>query len=149
MRSKKPVVPPGFRAPPKPKQKPISQLTARELHDQHDRNARLLNSSYVDFRPQVICNEGSLCGSTTDIVHPNLRSACTSALAERLSAEQAAIGSRLLELEGVEEIRKGLTKTDINADEIMNVDQPHVPRGIDAKQRALSRYVRVAPCSIA
>ena len=141
MRPKKPVVPPGFRAPPKPKQKPISQMTARELHDQHDRNARLLNSSYVDFRPQVICNKGSLHGSTTDIVRPNFRSACTSALAERLSSEQAAIESRLLELEGVEAIRRGLKKTDINADEIMNVDQPQVPRVIDAKQRALSRYV--------
>ncbi|KAG1753913.1 uncharacterized protein EDB91DRAFT_424816 [Suillus paluster] len=117
MRTKKPVVLPGFRAPPKPKQKPISQMTARELHDQHDRNARLLNSS----------------------------SACTSALGQRLSAEQAAIESRLLELEGVEDIRRSLKKTDINADEIMNVDQPYVPRVIDAKHRALSRYAPIAP----
>jgi len=40
----------------------------------------------------------------------------------------------------VEVIRRGLKKTDINADEIMIVDQPQVPRVIDAKQRALSRY---------
>jgi hypothetical protein len=149
MRPKKPAVPPGFRTPLKPKQKPVSQMTARELHDQHDRNARLLNSSYVDFHPQVICNKGSRHGSTTDIVRPNFRSACTSALAERLSAEQATIEYRLLELEGVEEIRRGLKKTDINADEIMNIDQPPVPRVIDAKQRALSRYVCVAACLIA
>jgi len=52
-------------------------------------------------------------------------------------------------LEGIEDIRNGLKKTDINADEGMNVDQPHVPRVIDAKQRALSRYVRAALNSIA
>lgn len=69
------------------------------------------------------------------------RSACTSALGQRLSAEQAAIESRLLELEGIEEIRNGLKKTNINADEIMIVDQPRMPRVIDAKHRALSRYV--------
>ncbi|KAG1892598.1 hypothetical protein F4604DRAFT_1672579 [Suillus subluteus] len=117
MRPKKTVVLPGFRAPPKPKPKSITQMTARELHDQHDRNARLLNSS----------------------------SACTSALGQRLSAEQAAIESRLLELEGVEEIRNGLKKTNINADEIMIVDQPRMPRVIDAKHRALSRYAPIAP----
>ncbi|KAG2152102.1 hypothetical protein BD769DRAFT_1403141 [Suillus cothurnatus] len=117
MRPKKTVVLPGFRAPPKPKLKSITQMTARELHDQHDRNARLLNSS----------------------------SACTSSLGQRLSAEQAAIESRLLELEGVEEIRNGLKKTNINADEIMIVDQPRMPRVIDAKHRALSRYAPIAP----
>lgn len=111
------MVLPGFRAPPKPKLKSITQMTARELHDQHDRNARLLNSS----------------------------SACTSALGQRLSAEQAAIESRLLELEGVEEIRNGLKKTNINADEIMIVDQPRMPRVIDAKHRALSRYAPIVP----
>lgn len=116
MRPKKTVVLPGFRAPPKPKPKPITEMTARELHDQHDRNARLLNSS----------------------------SACTSALGQRLSAEQAAIESRLLELEGVEEIRNGLNKTNINADEIMIVDQPRMPHVIDAKRRALSRYAPIA-----
>ncbi|KAG1820311.1 uncharacterized protein BJ212DRAFT_1478439 [Suillus subaureus] len=117
MRPKKTVVLPGFRAPPKPKPKSITQMTARELHDQHDRNARLLNSS----------------------------SACTSALGQRLSAEQAAIESRLLDFEGVEEIRNGLKKTNINADEIMIVDQPRMPRVIDAKHRALSRYAPITP----
>jgi hypothetical protein len=68
MRPKKTVVLPGFRAPPKPKPKPITQMTARELHDQHDRNARLLNSSYVDFYPQVIRDDGGLRGSTINLV---------------------------------------------------------------------------------
>lgn len=117
MRPKKTAVLPGFRPPPKPKPKSIPQMTVRELHDQHDQNAKLLNSS----------------------------SACTSALGQRLSAEQAAIESRLLELEGIEEIRNGLKKTNINADEIMIVDQPRMPRVIDAKHRALSRYAPIAP----
>ncbi|KAG1755825.1 hypothetical protein EDB19DRAFT_1902008 [Suillus lakei] len=110
MRSKKTLVLPGFRAPPKPKPKPITQMTTLKL-----------------------------------IVRGFLPPACTSALGQRLSAEQASIESRLLELEGVEEIRNGLKKTNINADEIMIVDQPRVPRVIDAKHRALSRYAPIAP----
>ncbi|KAF9247177.1 hypothetical protein BU15DRAFT_38432 [Melanogaster broomeanus] len=110
--TKKVTVPSGFRAPLKPKPKPIIEMAVRELHDQYDRNQRLLSSS----------------------------TASTSALVQRLSAEQSAIQSRLLELEGIEEIRNGLKKTNINSDEIMNVDQQREPRVIDAKQRALSRY---------
>ncbi|KAH7924029.1 hypothetical protein BV22DRAFT_1035617 [Leucogyrophana mollusca] len=115
-RTRKPVMLPGFRAPPKPKPKSVTQMTVRELHDQHDRNSKLLSSA----------------------------SASTSALVQRLSAEQAAIESRLMELEGVEEIRKKLKKTNINADEIMTVDEEPVPRVIDAKQRALSRYAPIS-----
>ena len=58
--------------------------------------------------------------------------------------EQKAISSRLLELEDIEEIRKGIKNTNINADETMNVDEQ--PRIIDAKQRALSLYVRSSMC---
>ncbi|KAL4081772.1 hypothetical protein V8B97DRAFT_96872 [Scleroderma yunnanense] len=65
-------------------------------------------------------------------------SASTSTLVQRLSMEQKIISSRLLELEGVEEIRKGIKNANINADETMNVDEQ--PRIIDAKQRALSLY---------
>ncbi|KAG6336354.1 hypothetical protein ID866_2749 [Astraeus odoratus] len=108
----KPAAPPGFRAPPRPKPKPIPDMTLRELHDQYDRNERLLCSS----------------------------SASTSTLVQRLSAEQKAISSRLLELEEVEEIRKGIKNTSINADERMSVDEQPSPRIIDAKRRALSRY---------
>ncbi|KAL4075966.1 hypothetical protein J3A83DRAFT_4089421 [Scleroderma citrinum] len=106
----KPAIPPGFRAAPRPKPKPIADMTLRELHDQYDRNGRLLRSS----------------------------SASTSTLVQRLSMEQKIISSRLLELEGVEEIRKGIKNANINADETMNVDEQ--PRIIDAKQRALSLY---------
>jgi len=87
-------------------------MTARELHDQHNRNERLLSSSIVS----------------------------TSALVQRLSVEQTAIESRLLELEGIEEIRNGLKHANINSDEVMPIDVQPEPRVIDAKQRALSRY---------
>lgn len=97
-------------AAPRPKHRPIADMTLRELHDQYDRNERLLRSS----------------------------SASTSALVQRLSIEQKAISSRLLELEGVEEIRKGIKNANINADDTMNVDKQ--PRIIDAKRRALSSY---------
>jgi len=119
MRTKKPAFPPGFRTLPKPKPKPITEMSARELHDQHDRNKRLLSSS----------------------------TASTSALVQRLSAEQTAIESRLLELEDIEEIRKSLKNTNINSDEIMNVDKQPEPRVIDAKWRALSRYAPLALAS--
>lgn len=71
----------------------------------------------------------------------------TSALVQRLSVEQTAIESRLLELEGIEEIRNSLKNANINSDEVMPIDavQPE-PRVIDAKRRALSRYVRPCDC---
>jgi hypothetical protein len=72
--------------------------------------------------------------------------ASTSALVQRLTVEQTVIQARLLELEGIEEIRTGIKNTNINADEIMPVDgQPREPRVIDAKRRALSRYAPLAP----
>ncbi|KAF8558854.1 hypothetical protein OG21DRAFT_990798 [Imleria badia] len=111
-RAKKTTLPLGFRATPKPKPKPIAEMTARELHDQHDRNGRLLSSSI----------------------------ASTSSLVQRVTAEQTAIEARLLELEGIEEIRNGLKNANINSDEIMPVDAQPEPRVIDAKRRALSRY---------
>jgi len=87
-------------------------MSVRELHDQHDRNERLLSSSIVS----------------------------TSSLVQRLTVEQTSIEARLLELEGIEEIRNGLKHANINSDEIMPVDAPPAPRVIDAKRRALSRY---------
>ncbi|KAG8218772.1 hypothetical protein J3R82DRAFT_4447 [Butyriboletus roseoflavus] len=115
-RTKKTTAPLGFRAIPKPKPKPIPEMSLRELHDQHDRNERLLASSI----------------------------ASTSSLVQRLSVQQTAIDARLLELEGIEEIRKGLKNANINADEIMSVDVQPEPRVIDAKRRALSRYAPLA-----
>lgn len=44
-RRSKTAIPPGFRAVPRPKPKPIADMTLRELHDHYDRNERLLHSS--------------------------------------------------------------------------------------------------------
>ncbi|KAH0840056.1 hypothetical protein J3R83DRAFT_1023 [Lanmaoa asiatica] len=111
-RTKKTTAPVGFRVTPKPKPKPIAEMSVRELHDQRDRNERLLSSSI----------------------------ASTSSLVQRLSVEQTTIEARLLELEGIEDIRNGLKNANINSDEIMHVDVQPEPRVIDAKRRALSRY---------
>lgn len=72
------------------------------------------------------------------------RSASTSALIQRVSAEQAVIEARLLELEGMENIQARLKKTKISEDEDMMVDEPAhpIPRAIEAKRRVLSKYVR-------
>lgn len=89
-------------------------MTVRELYDQHERNIRTLSSP----------------------------AASTSALIQRVSAEQAAIEARLLELEGVENIQARLKNTRISGDDDMNVDEPEhsIPKAIDAKRRALSKY---------
>lgn len=71
--------------------------------------------------------------------------ASTSALIQRVSAEQAAIEIRLLELEGIENIQTKLRNTTISGDDNMNVDapEPHpISKAIDAKRRVLSKYVR-------
>jgi len=59
-----------------------------------------------------------------------------------VSAEQAAIEARLLELEGMENIQARLTNTKISGEDDMMVDEPEHPisRAIDAKRRVLSRY---------
>jgi hypothetical protein len=73
------------------------------------------------------------------------RAASTSALIQRVSAEQAAIEARLLELEGMENIQTRLKNTKIGGEHDMNVDEPEHPisRAIDAKRRVLSKYVRL------
>ena len=58
--------------------------------------------------------------------------------------EQAAIESRLVELEGVESIRTTLRNTHIKGENDMNIDtppEPPVSRAIEAKRKALSLYV--------
>lgn len=93
----------------------MSQLSVRELYDQHDRNARTLSSP----------------------------AASTSTLIQRISSEQAAIEARLLEIEGMENLQTKLRNTRISADEDMNVDalDPHpISNAIDAKRRVLSKY---------
>ncbi|KAF8665823.1 hypothetical protein AX16_000266 [Volvariella volvacea WC 439] len=113
-RPKNPVLP-GFRAPPKPKARPLTELTARELRDRHRLNARILQS------PE----------------------ASTSSYAQRISAEQAAIESRLLDLEGVDTINRGLKNTRITGDDDMNIDStpdPPISRTREAKARALAQF---------
>jgi hypothetical protein len=60
-------------------------------------------------------------------------------------AEQANIEARLHELEGMRDIQIGLELTHISEDEQMHVDKaPGPPRPIEAKLRALEKFVRVA-----
>lgn len=49
MRPRKASVPAGFRPPPKPKQRPLEELTIRELQDLHARNANILATPCVGF----------------------------------------------------------------------------------------------------
>jgi hypothetical protein len=59
-------------------------------------------------------------------------------------AEQAKIEAQLLELEGMQDIRIGLELTHISTDDQMHVDKsPEQPRPIEAKLRALDKFVRV------
>ena len=59
-------------------------------------------------------------------------------------AEQAKIEAQLLELEGMQDIQVGLELARISEDEQMRVDvPPEQPRPIEAKLRALDKFVRV------
>jgi hypothetical protein len=63
-------------------------------------------------------------------------------------AEQAKIEAQLHELEGMRDIQVGLELTHIGEDEQMCVDKaPPEPRPIEAKLRALEKFVRVVPPS--
>ena len=63
-------------------------------------------------------------------------------------AEQAKIEAQLHELEGMRDIQAGLELTHIGEDEQMCVDKaPPEPRPIEAKLRALEKFVRVVPPS--
>ena len=78
------------------------------------------------------------------------RAASTSVLVQRISAEQAMIEARLLELEGMENIQTRLRNTRLGEDEEMKVDEPEQPmsRAINAKQRVLSKYVCCATTKV-
>ena len=58
-------------------------------------------------------------------------------------AEQTRIEAQLHELEGMQDIQVGLELTHINEDEQMSVDKAPEPRPIEAKLRALEKFVRV------
>lgn len=77
------------------------------------------------------------------------REASTSTYAQRVLAEQVAIESRLVELDGMETINTGLRRTTIRGEGDMSVDGPSEPptsRTLEAKRKALSQFVRHAQC---
>jgi hypothetical protein len=73
-----------------------------------------------------------------------IRGASTSTYVQRVLAEQAAVESRLLELDGMETINTGLKNTKIRGENDMAVDPPPEPptsRTLEAKKKALARFV--------
>ncbi|TFK43396.1 hypothetical protein BDQ12DRAFT_674911 [Crucibulum laeve] len=112
---RKQLIPHGFRPSPRPKQRPIAEMTVRELQDLHKLNAKILASP----------------------------GASTSTYVQRVLAEQAAVESRLIELDGMETINTGLKKTKIIGEGDMVVDpppEPPVSRTLEAKRKALARF---------
>ncbi|KAH8106101.1 hypothetical protein BXZ70DRAFT_416172 [Cristinia sonorae] len=115
---------PGFISPPKPKQRPIYDLSVAELYEKHARNKRILANPAPS----------------------------TSAYVQRLSTEQTAIEARLTDLVGVERIQQMLKRTTISEDDGMKVDTPSPPqleddrlkaptsRAIETKRRILNNY---------
>ncbi|KAI0693555.1 hypothetical protein BC835DRAFT_1415815 [Cytidiella melzeri] len=101
----------------RPKLKSVSDMTIQELQERHAFNARRLKEPTPS----------------------------TSTYVQRISAEQAAIEDRLVEL-GVDNIQKLLNNTILDSpDDKMHVDQPQLPRSpeplpIGAKQRALAKF---------
>ena len=75
------------------------------------------------------------------------REASTSTYVQRVLAEQAAVESRLIELDGMETINTGLKRTVIRGENDMNIDVPPEPtsRTLEAKRKALSRFVECQP----
>ncbi|KAJ7699953.1 hypothetical protein B0H17DRAFT_1158002 [Mycena rosella] len=115
----KTTLPPGFRPAPKPKRTPISQMSLRELQDLHSTNTRLLSTP----------RESTSADAESWIV--------------RVTAEQAAVEGRLVDLVGVDTINTGLKNTAIKGEDDMNVDpppEPHTSPTLEAKRKALSRY---------
>ncbi|KAG6911719.1 hypothetical protein DXG01_007969 [Tephrocybe rancida] len=107
-------IPSGFRPAPKPKKK-IDVMSLRELQDLHTLNAKILSSP----------------------------GASTSTYVDRVSAEQAHIEARLVELEGVDSLNSAFKTTNIKGEGDMVVDPPPEPptsRTIEAKRKALSRF---------
>jgi hypothetical protein len=80
-----------------------------------------------------------------DFPGDDISSASTSSYVQRISAEQAALEARLVELEGMETIQTGMKNTKIRGEEDMVIDEspePPMSRTIEAKRKALSRFVR-------
>lgn len=133
-RRKQQTLLPGFRPSPRPKQRPIAEMTLRELQDLHRLNSNVLASpcarSFVQHS-----------SSSNPIFR---RGASTSTYVQRVLAEQAAVESRLIELDGMETINTGLKNTKIRGENDMAVDPPPEPptsRALEAKKKALARFV--------
>jgi len=109
------TVPTGFRPSQTSSHRPIAEMTIRELQNLHSLNARILASP----------------------------GASTSTYIQRVLAEQAAVESRLIDLEGVEFLRTKLRNTQIKGENDMSVDispEPPSSRTIEAKRKALAQY---------
>ncbi|KAG6832923.1 hypothetical protein H0H92_004807 [Tricholoma furcatifolium] len=124
------VAPTGFRPSPKPK-KNINEMSVRELTDLHSLNVKILSSPYVLVLLKPVITLTRCSGAST------------STYVDRVSAEQARIEARLIEVQGVDLINSALKNTKIKGEGDMAVDAPPEPpnsRAIEAKRRALSRY---------
>ena len=71
------------------------------------------------------------------------RNASSSTYAQRVHREQAAIESRLLDLDGVEKLNTSLRRTRIKGegDVAPEPEEPTISRTMEAKRRALAQYV--------
>ena len=128
---------PGFRPSPRPKQRPISEMTVRELQDLHKFNIKILSSPCVTL---PFCYDPRLLNCALYISS----NASTSTYVNRVQAEQAAVESRLIELDGMETINTGLRRTMLRGEGDMVVDSPPEPttsRAIEAKKKALAQFV--------
>ncbi|KAL4241261.1 hypothetical protein ABKN59_000353 [Abortiporus biennis] len=115
----KPQVPHGF-LPSKPKPRDIKTLTVRELQDLHVRNAKILSQP----------------------------ASSTATYVPRITAEQAAIEARLIDLVGVDIIQTLLRRTNIKGEDDMNVDvaDPPTPSStVETKRRILNRFSAQIP----
>ena len=138
---------PGFISPPKPKKRPIHNLSIPELYEKHAANKRLLSNPYAPH-PLVPARSFTKAGVRFAYSAPS-----TSTFVQHLSAEQAAIEARLTELVGVKEIQEMLRRTSINDSDGMRVDgetsaqvmddrnTAPTNRTLEAKRRILSKYV--------
>lgn len=139
----KTALPTGFRPSPKPKRTPIAEMSVRELQDLHNTNARLLSSPYV---PARLFRGASI--SSRFVRHSReSTSADAQSWMVRVTAEQAAVEGRLVELVGMDAINTGLKNTAIKGEEDMNVDpppEPYTSPTLEAKRKALSRFVCIS-----
>lgn len=71
------------------------------------------------------------------------RAASTSTYVDRVTAEQAAIEARLVELVGVETIRNKLAHTSIHSDDAMNIDTSPTPQQINRQPQPIPTKAKI------